>query len=276
YPWINGVYIFDLDVNDVLDATVRVSQNPIYRGECTYGDWSEEDRKFVTWSTYMMVLSESIKRQKIGEASGSGEEQSAEKEKELSEEELQKLLAVVLVEEVYVEALQVKYPTIDWEVYSEDTRRFSTTKPTDDKEKELWVELNRLFEPDNDDILWKLQRYMHDPLRNTIFMMGGKLLVEAASEMSRELLRKNFYQANKPRQKVVRWIDDEFVEEVEKLGWWFEQDIGDERGWMKRMKMIVRISRMHSNTVPGFMHYFEHNLKKLKALSSTGQFEASC
>ncbi|GJR15376.1 reverse transcriptase domain-containing protein [Tanacetum coccineum] len=31
YPWINGVYIFDLDVNDVLDATVRVSQNPIYK-----------------------------------------------------------------------------------------------------------------------------------------------------------------------------------------------------------------------------------------------------
>ncbi|GJT96106.1 hypothetical protein Tco_1091624 [Tanacetum coccineum] len=65
----------------------------------------------------------------------------------------------------------------DWEVYSEDTRRddlvklwdlikerFSTTKPTNDKEKELWVELKRLFEPDNDDILWKLQRYMHDPL----------------------------------------------------------------------------------------------------------------
>ncbi|GJY31079.1 hypothetical protein Tco_0414574, partial [Tanacetum coccineum] len=27
-----------------------------------------------------------------------------------------------------------------------------------------WVELKRLFEPDVDDILWKLQRYMHDPL----------------------------------------------------------------------------------------------------------------
>ncbi|GJQ98571.1 RNA-directed DNA polymerase, eukaryota [Tanacetum coccineum] len=149
------------------------------------------------------VLEEPVKRQKIREASGSGEEQSAEKEKELSEEELQKLLVVVPVEEVYVEALQVKYPIIDWEVYSEDTRRywkiirvgnhteayqifaemlkkfdrddlvklwdlvkerFSTTEPTDDKEKELWVELKRLFEPDNDDILWKLQRYMHDPL----------------------------------------------------------------------------------------------------------------
>ncbi|GKD56103.1 hypothetical protein Tco_1289490 [Tanacetum coccineum] len=86
----------------------------------------------------------------------------------------------------------VKYPIINWEVYSEDTRRywriirvgnhteayrifsdmlkkfdrddlgklwdlvkerFGTTKPTDDKEKELWVKLKRLFEPDNDDIL---------------------------------------------------------------------------------------------------------------------------
>ncbi|GJU21515.1 hypothetical protein Tco_1154857 [Tanacetum coccineum] len=106
---------------------------------------------------------------KIREASSSGEE-STEKEKELSKEELQKLLVIVLVEEVYVEALQVKYPIIDWEVYSKDTRRywkiikdlvkerFSTTEPTDDKEKELWVELKRLFESDNDDTLWKLQR----------------------------------------------------------------------------------------------------------------------
>ncbi|GJZ58042.1 hypothetical protein Tco_0613536 [Tanacetum coccineum] len=140
----------------------------------------------------------------IGEASGSGEEQSAEKEKELSEEELQKLLVVVLVEEVYVEALQVKYPIIDWEVYTEESRKywkiiragnhteayqifadmlkkfdkhdlvklwemvqekFNTTEPTYDKEKELWVELKRLFEPDDDDTLWKLQRYMRDPLK---------------------------------------------------------------------------------------------------------------
>ncbi|GJW23117.1 hypothetical protein Tco_0033739 [Tanacetum coccineum] len=189
---------------------------------------------------------ESVKRQKIREALGSGEEQSTEKENELLEEELQKLLVVVPVEEVYVEALQVKYPIIDWEVYSEDTKRddlvklwdlvkkrFSTTEPTDDKEKELWVELKRKFEPDNDDILWKLQIYMHDPLvwrlydtcgvhhvssvrghdifmlvekeypltRGTLgLMMVARLLVEADSEMSRELLRKIFYQANRPRQ----------------------------------------------------------------------------
>ncbi|GJZ78822.1 hypothetical protein Tco_0643659 [Tanacetum coccineum] len=192
------------------------------------------------------VLEEPVKRQKIGEASGSGEEQSAEKEKELSKEELQKLLVVVPVGKVYVEALQVKYLIIDWEVYSEDIRRddlvklwdlvkerFSTTEPTDDKEKELWVELNRLFKLDNDDILWKLQRYMHDPLvwrlydtcgvhhvssvrGHNIFMLVekdyplskgvlmlmlvNKLLVEADSEMSRELLRKIFIQANRSRQ----------------------------------------------------------------------------
>ncbi|GJX30216.1 hypothetical protein Tco_0238295 [Tanacetum coccineum] len=40
-----------------------------------------------------------------------------------------------------------------WDLVKE---RFSTTDPINDKEKELWVEPKRLFEPDNDDILWNL------------------------------------------------------------------------------------------------------------------------
>ncbi|GJY46828.1 hypothetical protein Tco_0435891 [Tanacetum coccineum] len=36
--------------------------------------------------------------------------------------------------------------------------RFNSTEPTEDKERELWVELKRLFKPDDDDTLWKLQR----------------------------------------------------------------------------------------------------------------------
>ncbi|GJS40039.1 hypothetical protein Tco_0565082 [Tanacetum coccineum] len=173
---------------------------------------------------------ENVKRQKIGEAPGSGEEQSAEKEKELSEEELQKLLVIVSMEELVIQHLQVRDDLVKlWDLVKE---RFSTTEPTNDKEKELWVELKRLFEPDNDDILWKLQRYMHDPLvwrlydtcgvhhvssvrghdifmlvekeypltRGTLgLMMVARLLVEADSEMSRELLKKIFYQANRPR-----------------------------------------------------------------------------
>ncbi|GJX11561.1 hypothetical protein Tco_0201420 [Tanacetum coccineum] len=152
---------------------------------------------------------ESVKRQKIGEASGSGEEQSAEKEKELLEEELHKLLVVVPVEEVYVEALQIfddllkKFDRDDlvklWDLVK---KRFSTTEPIDDKEKKLWVELKRLFEPNNDDTLghdiFMLVEKEYPLTRGTLgLMMVARLLVEADSEMSRELLR---YQANRPRQ----------------------------------------------------------------------------
>ncbi|GJS15452.1 retrovirus-related pol polyprotein from transposon TNT 1-94 [Tanacetum coccineum] len=42
--------------------------------------------------------------------------------------------------------------------------RFRSVEPTEDMERALWVELKRLFEPDKDDVLWKLQKYMHDPL----------------------------------------------------------------------------------------------------------------
>nr|GEU50042.1 hypothetical protein [Tanacetum cinerariifolium] len=48
--------------------------------------------------------------------------------------------------------------------------KFNTVVPNVDKEKALWVELKRLFEPDEDDVLWKLQReglslvkWIHDP-----------------------------------------------------------------------------------------------------------------
>ncbi|GKC45494.1 hypothetical protein Tco_1063216, partial [Tanacetum coccineum] len=44
-------------------------------------------------------------------------------------------------------------------------KRFRSTDPIVDKEKVLWIELKRLFELDDDDTLWKLQRYMHDPLK---------------------------------------------------------------------------------------------------------------
>ncbi|GJV88994.1 hypothetical protein Tco_1532932 [Tanacetum coccineum] len=212
---------------------------------------------------------ESSKRQKTREGLEPIEELKAD---EISQKDLQQMIMVVPVEEVYVEALQVKYPIKDWEVYSEDTRkywkiirvgnhteayqtfddmlkkfdrddldklwslvkeRFSSTDPTDDKERTLWVELKRLFEPDTDDILWKIQRYMHDPLTWRLYdtcgvhhvstdrghdifmlvekdypltrglltlMLCNKLQVDQYSEMADELLRKIFILANRPRQ----------------------------------------------------------------------------
>ncbi|GJX30931.1 hypothetical protein Tco_0240786 [Tanacetum coccineum] len=64
------------------------------------------------------------KRQKVGEVSGSVEEQFAGKENEVSEEDLKKLLVIVPVEEVYIKGLQVKYLIEDWEVFTEESRSY--------------------------------------------------------------------------------------------------------------------------------------------------------
>ncbi|GJV40836.1 hypothetical protein Tco_1419276 [Tanacetum coccineum] len=100
-----------------------------------------------------------------------------------------------------IEALQTKYPIINWEVYTEYSRmywkiirvgnhievyqvfkdmlktfdmddlvklwslvqeRFNSTEPIEDNEIEIWVELKGLFKPDADDELWKSQKHIHD------------------------------------------------------------------------------------------------------------------
>nr|GEZ54682.1 hypothetical protein [Tanacetum cinerariifolium] len=110
---------------------------------------------------------------------------------EISKEDVQNMLQIVSMAEFKVEALQVKYPLIDWEIYSKGSRtywrmirvggitqafqsfedmlkdfdredldalwritkeKFSTAMPTRDKEKALWVELTRLYEPNADDV----------------------------------------------------------------------------------------------------------------------------
>nr|GEU57269.1 ribonuclease H-like domain-containing protein [Tanacetum cinerariifolium] len=115
--------------------------------------------------------------------------------KEMSEEDVQNMLQIILVSKFKVEALQVKYPLIDWEIHSERLisywkiirvggitqayqsfedmlndfdredqdalwrlvkEKLSTSVPTVNKEKALWVELKRLFKPDIYDVFWKL------------------------------------------------------------------------------------------------------------------------
>ncbi|GKC67939.1 hypothetical protein Tco_1100537 [Tanacetum coccineum] len=133
-----------------------------------------------------------------------GSDATEESKDELFQEQLQQLMIIVPEEGMNVEALLTKYPIIDWEVYTKDSRkywkiirvgnhtevyqifkdmlknfdrddlvklwslvheRFNSTEPTEDNERELWVELKRLFKLDDDDTLWKLQMYMHDPLK---------------------------------------------------------------------------------------------------------------
>ncbi|GKD14015.1 hypothetical protein Tco_1198422, partial [Tanacetum coccineum] len=122
------------------------------------------------------LLQESFKKLRAAEASRSEpiQEQPTEEPKELSEEELKKMLEIVPVEEIKAEALQAYQVFEDmlkgfdredlvtlWSLVKE---RFRSVEPTKYKERALWVELKRLFKLDNDDVLWKLQRYMYDPL----------------------------------------------------------------------------------------------------------------
>ncbi|GKA97585.1 hypothetical protein Tco_0825479 [Tanacetum coccineum] len=100
---------------------------------------------------------EGSKKQRTNEASGSVQEQPEEEETELPQEDLQQMMMVVPVEEVYVEALTCQIPNHRLK-FTPKTQEVYWKNYHNDKEKELWVELKRLFEPDNDDTLWKLQR----------------------------------------------------------------------------------------------------------------------
>ncbi|GJU68803.1 hypothetical protein Tco_1255062 [Tanacetum coccineum] len=153
---------------------------------------------------------ESSKRQKTSESSKLAEEPKVKEADELSQEELQQMMIIVL----------------EQGMNSLVKEKFNSTEPTDDKEREIWVELKRLFEPDTDDELWKLQKHIHDVTwrlydscgvhhvsiekginiymlvekeyslsRGTLtLMLVTKLLMDQDNEMSRELLRKIFMQ----------------------------------------------------------------------------------
>nr|GEU48939.1 putative ribonuclease H-like domain-containing protein [Tanacetum cinerariifolium] len=188
-------------------------------------DVKEPKKKIVSEET---LLQESFKKLKAVEVLGSESthETSSNDLKEMSEEDVQNMLEIVPVSEFKVEALQnlVK-------------EKFSTVVPSVDKEKALWVKLERLFELDADDVLWKLQRYMHylitwklhtnygvhqvssttrrhdmfmltekdDPLSITVMtlMLSAKLQVEEDNEMARDLVMKICIEANKPKSRSL-------------------------------------------------------------------------
>nr|GEZ21233.1 hypothetical protein [Tanacetum cinerariifolium] len=157
---------------------------------------------------------------------------------EVAKEMVKEVMQLVPIEEVYVKALQVKHPIIDWKAHTKGKRSYwkitSNRPPTRDKEMELWVELNRLYEPDEDDQLWThTQNLMHAlvewklydscgvhhviardkeifmlvekdyPLRKglAIMMISYKLQVENYSRMANDLILKIFKIASTLRQQ---------------------------------------------------------------------------
>nr|GEY54404.1 copia protein [Tanacetum cinerariifolium] len=178
---------------------------------------------------------ESAKKQKSSEEIT----EEAKSPEEVPEEKVKEMMNLVPIEEVYVEALQLKHPIIDWKGRPESTMEtvketLSNRPPSSDKEMELWVELNRMYEPDKEDQLWThTQNFMHAlvkwklynsrgvhhvaakdkeifmlvekdyPLRKglALVMICYKLQVENFLQMENELVLKIYRIANSPRQQ---------------------------------------------------------------------------
>nr|GEU92348.1 hypothetical protein [Tanacetum cinerariifolium] len=100
--------------------------------------------------------SERVKRQGLKIDQGSSKRMKISEG--ASEEELKGMMQLVPLEEQFDRDDLHQL----WTLVKET---FSTKQATRDKEKELWVELKRMFEPDFEDQLWTHhQAFMHDPL----------------------------------------------------------------------------------------------------------------
>nr|GEY09971.1 ribonuclease H-like domain-containing protein [Tanacetum cinerariifolium] len=151
---------------------------------------------------------------------------------EVSEDKIKEMMHLVLVEDVYVQALQVKHPIIDWKVHSKGERNYwqiirlggstacyqffvdllkqldredlnqlwalvkeylSIIPASNDKEMELWVELKRMYEPDPEDQLWTLtQNYMHAPVEWKLYDLSGVHHVTAKDKEIFMLVEKDY------------------------------------------------------------------------------------
>nr|GEX07696.1 hypothetical protein [Tanacetum cinerariifolium] len=151
---------------------------------------------------------------------------------EFTEDKIKEIMQLVPVEDVYVQALQVKHSIIDWKVHSEGERSYwqiirlggssacyqffidllrqldredlnqlwalvkeylSIRPASSDKEMELWVELKRMFEPDPEDQLWTLtQNYMHAPVEWKLYDLSGVHHVTAKDKEIFILVEKDY------------------------------------------------------------------------------------
>nr|GEY56328.1 hypothetical protein [Tanacetum cinerariifolium] len=128
---------------------------------------------------------ESAKKQKSSEEIT----EEAKSPKEVTEEKVKELMHLVPIEEVYVEALQVKHPIIDWKVHSEvDWKLYDScgVHHVAAKDKEIFMLVEKEY-----------------PLRKglALVMICYKLQVENFSQMANDLVLKIFKIANSPRQQ---------------------------------------------------------------------------
>ncbi|GJT52057.1 hypothetical protein Tco_0978214 [Tanacetum coccineum] len=105
-----------------------------------------------------------------------------------------------------VEALETKYPIIDWEIYTEDSGMYWKIIRVGNHTERLYdtCGVHHVSTKDGVDIYMMVEREY--PLSRGVLtqMLGAKLLVEQNNEMSREFLRKIFMMAKRPRRLFGR------------------------------------------------------------------------
>nr|GEV54421.1 hypothetical protein [Tanacetum cinerariifolium] len=171
---------------------------------------------------------EQVKKQKLSEETPEIETST----KEFTKEKMKEMMQLVPVEDVYVQALQVKHPIIDWKVHTEGQRscwqiirlggssayyqffvdllkhldredlnqlwalvkEYLSIRPaTSEKKMELWVELKRMYEPDPEDQLWTLtQNFMHAPVEWKLYDLSGVHHVTAKDKEIFMLVEKDY------------------------------------------------------------------------------------
>nr|GFA02665.1 hypothetical protein [Tanacetum cinerariifolium] len=145
----------------------------------------------------IILEKEQVKKQKLSEEAP----ESKSPTEEVSEDRIKEMMQLVPVEDVYVQALQVKHPIIDWKLDREDlnqlwalVKEYLTIRPaSNDKEMELWVELKRMYEPDPEDQLWTLtQNYMHAPVEWKLYDLSGVHHVTAKDKEIFMLVEKDY------------------------------------------------------------------------------------
>nr|GFB12253.1 putative ribonuclease H-like domain-containing protein [Tanacetum cinerariifolium] len=148
----------------------------------------------------IILEKEQVKKQKLSKEVP----ESKSPIEEVSEDRIKEMMQLVPVEDVYVQALQVKHPIIDWKVHSEGERTYwqiirlggSTAcyqPASNDKEMELWVELKKMYEPDPEDQLWTLtQNYMHAPVEWKLYDLSGVHHVTAKDKEIFMLVEKDY------------------------------------------------------------------------------------
>nr|GEX84753.1 putative reverse transcriptase domain-containing protein [Tanacetum cinerariifolium] len=182
---------------------------------------------------------ESSKRQQTGESSELAKEPRDKETNELSQKELQKMMIIVPKQGMNIAALQTKYPIINSEIYTKGTKKyckiikvgnhtevhhffddmlkafdrddlgmmwslekekFNLTEPTNDKEREIWVKVHHVSTKKEINIYMLVEKEYPLSRGTLTLMLVAKLLVDKDNEMSKELLRKMFMQAERPRR----------------------------------------------------------------------------